>query len=385
MRIFLSCQQALRSHPVPSYSYWEYYLRNALLEAGHELIETPQVDWAQGLVRMPAGERAAWLGQTWSRTVDFLREENAKRRVDLFLGYLFPDQVEPSAVQSVRSLGIPTVNFFCDNVREFTRVPSSFSGFDLHWVPEKEAQAMYASAGLAYVYAPMPIWVRPEFRGVDPAETGEIVFVGSHDDLREDLLGDAVERGLPVQIYGSGWGAVGRGERPPTAPALGRLANQLAFLRAHGVRGFAMRATYRFRRRRPAGWSTGRIHPNVFADGYFRTIRESQVVIGVNRCPSFQRPFSSPLRYSRLRDIEAPMLGACYLTEMAPGLEDLFEVGTEIEAYRDAGEMVEKAKRLQGDPARRSQLRSKAQRRALSEHTIARSIEKVARRLGIPQ
>ncbi len=77
------------------------------------------------------------------------------------------------------------------------------------------------------------------------------------------------------------------------------------------------------------------------------------------------------------------MLGACYLAEMAPGLEDLYEIGAEIESYRNAGELVEKAERLQSDAPMRLRLRQNGQRRALSDHTIARSLKRIVERLGI--
>jgi len=144
MRIFLSCQQALRRHVVPAYAFWEYYFKQALIEAGHEIIETPAVDWAEGLTGLSQAERTHWLDVTWTRTLDFLRVEHARRRVDLFLSYLFPNQVEPGGLVAIKNLGIPCVNFFCDNVREFTRVPDNYRSFDLHWVPEAEARVLYA-------------------------------------------------------------------------------------------------------------------------------------------------------------------------------------------------------------------------------------------------
>ncbi len=50
---------------------------------------------------------------------------------------------------------------------------------------------------------------------------------------------------------------------------------------------------------------------------------ESMITLGINRYPSFHFPISKPDSYSRLRDIEAPMLGACYLTEWTEGIEEL--------------------------------------------------------------
>lgn len=76
------------------------------------------------------------------------------------------------------------------------------------------------------------------------------------------------------------------------------------------------------------------------------------------------------------------MLGACYLTEYAPGIEQLYNLGTEIEVYRDAFELADKVRALQADPAQRRSLRRAGQRRALSHHTVARSFDRILRELG---
>lgn len=384
MRIFLSAQQALRRHAVPGYAFWEFYFKQGLAEAGHEVIETPGVGWAEGLTALTPEARTRWLGDTWTRTTDFLRTEHARKPVGLFLSYLFPDQVEPAAVATIRALGIPCVNFFCDNVREFTRVPASFRSFDLHWVPEADACALYTTAKLPFVYAPMPMWVPPQLRTVPEKENADITFIGSYDLLREDLLGDAVARGLPLRLHGDGWRSGGPGTTPPPRTLGGTVSNQFAFLRTHGLRGFAMRATYQLHRPRPNGWIEQCWQPLTEREDYFRTTRESQVVLGINRYPSFRHSFSNPGRYSRLRDIEAPMLGTCYLAERAPGLADLYDLGTEIETYGDATELVEKATQLQRDPSRRTTLRRLGQRRALADHTLARSLARITARLGLP-
>ena len=72
---------------------------------------------------------------------------------------------------------------------------------------------------------------------------------------------------------------------------------------------------------------------------YVEITQQSMITLGVNRYPSFRYPLNKPDTYSRLRDLEAPMLGACYLTEWTEGLDDLYELGTEIETYKTAEEM----------------------------------------------
>ena len=77
------------------------------------------------------------------------------------------------------------------------------------------------------------------------------------------------------------------------------------------------------------------------------------------------------------------MLGACYLTEWTEGLDTLYEPGTEIETYRDAAELAAKAQALLADPARRRRMRAAAQRRALSDHSIGRSLARITAQLGL--
>jgi spore maturation protein CgeB len=90
-----------------------------------------------------------------------------------------------------------------------------------------------------------------------------------------------------------------------------------------------------------------------------------------------------PLSYSRLRDIEAPMLGACFLTEWTEGLEHLFELGLEIETYRTPDELVEKLSSLTREPDRRRAMRANAQRRALAHHSVGQSLGKLFGALGV--
>jgi spore maturation protein CgeB len=107
------------------------------------------------------------------------------------------------------------------------------------------------------------------------------------------------------------------------------------------------------------------------------------VTIGVNRVSTDRASDSRPLTYSRLRDIEAPMLGACHLTEWTEGLEHVYDPGDEIETYRTAEELAAKLAELRQDPERRRRLRERGQRRALAEHSVKRSIALITKRLGM--
>jgi hypothetical protein len=380
MRILLSCLQSLKRHPLPAYGFWRNYFVQGLLEAGHEVVEVPNVDWAEGLT-YPAGNALdSWRSRTWEIVKMFVQRELTQRPIHLFVGYFYPKQVETTAIHELQQTGIPCVNFFCDNVREFLKLPAEYRAFALHWVPEFEALPMYRDAGLTYIHAPMPCWVSETLRNSPHVETEPATFLGSADVLRRDLLGRALQGGADFVLRGPGWlGNVSQKNRSITSI----ISNQIDFVRQRGFRGLLRKLQAHARPLPQPSISESQIGATVFDDDYLRITREAMVTIGVNRVPTaFQSP-RRPLVYSRLRDIEAPMLGACYLTERTEGLEHMYELGKEIETYRTAEELTSKLSELRSDPPRRIAMRERAQRRALADHTVGRSMERIREHLGL--
>jgi hypothetical protein len=382
-RIFLSCLQDLKPHPLPAYDFWRQYLVKGAEEAGLSVIEAPGVDWAAGLLPLEREARRTWLADTWQRTLDFIRREHQRSPIRMFLGYLYPEQVDPAAIGELRRLGIPTVNFFCDNVREFRKVPEVYRGFDLHWVPEYEAMTMYQAAGLAHVHAPMPAWVPPEMRRADHSETEPATFIGSADVLRTALFSEALAGGADFVVRGRGWnGPAPSQSAVTTGSRTSVFINQWRFVRRFGVNGWVRKMQQRLRPLEAGTIPGERVGPTVSGDDYYRITQHAIVALGINRVPTFQRPLSNPLTYSRLRDIEAPMLGACYLTEWTEGLPHLYDLGDEIESYRTADELREKLAFLRRDTEKRQRMRRSAQRRALDRHSVAATLQRLTAALN---
>lgn len=392
MRIFLSCLQSRTRHPIPEYRYWEAYFKRGIEEAGHGWVEADDVDWAEGLVYPTRADATSWRDRTWERVVRQVREARDRGGVDFFLGYLDPRMVEPDAIAAIRALGIPVVNFFCDNVREFVRVPDEFRSFDLNWVPELEAVRMYARDGVPHIHAAMATWIPPEQRTHGHDEEYGVSFIGSRDALRERLFADAIRLGLGVELRGAGWPqpsaaevlvAAGGGESRARRRVRRVAANQIAFVQRFGVAGLGRKIAERFREPVPDDVFLPYVRPRPDHDEYVRITQRSRVTLGVNRYPSYRRPFGRPGTYSRGRDIEAPMMGACYLTEWTDELGSMYELGREIETYRTPDEMVGKVEALSRDPRRRREMRQRAQRRALADHSVPRTIARIAERLAI--
>jgi len=387
MRVLVSCLQALKEHRIPAYGFWRTNFLRGIEEAGHEPLEVPGVDWAEGLACDDGPALEEWRGRTWGAVQDFVRGQSLIAPIDLFIGYLYPRQIERAAIRELQRLGTPCVNFFCDNVREFRHVPSEFAPFDLHWVPEFEALPMYKAAGWAHIHAAMPCWVPKHLRTPPERETELPNFIGSTDALRRNLLGAALSEGAEFLIRGKGWNVENSARNK--APArrsgfVGKVIRQLALARSHGVGAVVHKIEQRVRPLRGAPIPTSSIaDAPVGMEEYHRLTREAMVTLGVNRVPTAHAPLRRPIVYSRLRDIEAPMLGACYLTEWTAGLEHMYRLGSEIETYRTSQELVAKLTELRTNRERREAMRRSAQKRALEEHSVVRSVARIAERLGV--
>jgi spore maturation protein CgeB len=375
MKIFLSFLQSAKQHPIAAYSFWEYYIKNGIVESGHEWIECNTVDWAYGLVPQSKTAFNHWKSQAWEKTVNLIKTN----RPDLFLSYLYPEQVDANAIAEIQKLGVYCVNFFCDNVRLFKAAPHIYEKFNLNWVPEYKAVKLYQKAGFPYIHLPMPMWIEPKYRQPETNELDSISFIGSKDIQRQLLLEKLfeLEPGLKLNIYGSGWVNIEQEMGLKKQPVINKVGNQIHFIGRYGLKAYLNKL--KFGRFSPK--MSNNLHQLIkgtlnFED-YTRITRESKITIGINRYPSFNYPLLQPNTYSRLRDIEAPMLGACYLTEWTEGLDQLYDLGNEIETFENHDQLLEKIKELQVDKTKRKQLRIKGQQRALAKNTVGESLNKI--------
>jgi hypothetical protein len=384
LKILLACQQSPHRYAIPAYGFWRTYFVEGLREAGHEVVEVPAADWARGLTGLPGGEHRLWRDEIWSRT---LATAHGTPGIDLFLGYLYPQQIEPAAVRELQRRGLPAVNFFCDNVREYRRLPAEFAPFDLHWVPEHAALPLYAARGWPAVFAPMPCWVPPARRKIPEREEAAVSFIGRRDALRAELLATAAHSGLPLKICGGGWSADAAGTPPPRPTWRARLADWREFRRRRGTRATWRRLTAPRATKSTADQFdfTPWLRPPADDDTYAEILGHSAVTLGINRYPVIGGGEGAPSTYSRLRDIEAPMLGACHLAEWAPELPLLYEVGREIEVFRSADELIAQSRALLADAPRRRAVRIAGLRRAHADHSVGASVQAIARRLGLAQ
>jgi hypothetical protein len=226
----------------------------------------------------------------------------------------------------------------------------------------------------------MPVWVYAVTikKILKEEHTALISFIGSRDNLRAALLGDAIKKGLSIDIYGYGWNAERLKKTGPTSASFKKtLQNQIAFIKAHGIGSYTIRQLQRFESPKNYDLPGEHLKGPLSPEGYSHMTRTSAVTLGINRVPTFKKLGAELVRYSRLRDIEGPMMGACYLTENCEGIDHLYDIGSDIEVYTNADELAGKAAELLKNPQKRHLLRKNGQQRSLEELSIVASLRRL--------
>jgi hypothetical protein len=382
VRFFLSFLQSSKNHPIPAYNFWQYYIKNGIEEAGYQWTECTEVDWALGLVPQSKEVHQQWKDDAWAKTIEWLKNNP----VDIFLSYLYPQQVDKSAIREIQKMGIPCVNFFCDNVREFTKAPTEFDVFDLNLVPEYKAIEFYKAAAYPYINLPMPMWIPPGNRTPRTETNKQITFIGSKDIQRQLFFETVIAQSpqLPLNIYGPGWGkSTVDVVLPATYQLNKKIQFQWDFLLKYGIKAYLRKLQQRNYSPEVTPELESKIHGPISFEAYNNLTSTSMITVGINRYPSYSYPLNKPNTYSRLRDIEATMLGACYLTEYTDGIEELYDIGTEIAVFKTAEDFIEKVNELQADHKKRNSLKLNGQKRALGDLSIPNTLKKIIGALNL--
>jgi len=156
-------------------------------------------------------------------------------------------------------------------------------------------------------------------------------------------------------------------------------------LRRHGWLGGWLRTARQWRYRRESHRITREIAATLrgFAPDVTDTFSRYEVVLNFSHVWADGRPGSPLIPHVRLRDFEAPMSRACYLTGHTDEVAEFYEIGREIETYRTADELVEKTRFLLSHPVAAEALRDAGHRRARRDHTWERRFEQLFSAIGI--
>jgi len=360
---------------VPRSAWVDLNLRRSLEDMGHELVRFDFPGW-------PDDADADWQAHGKPRTNQHLLDAfRAAGRVDLFFGYFYSSVVYPETIRQIKQSGVPIVNFSCNNVHQFELVRDIAPEFDLCVVPEQAAQADFKRVGARpvriqlaanpRVYHPMPV-----------ARTYDVTFVGQRYADRAELLHHLHSNAIAVRAWGAGW-------QPRKRLDVAHLKAGLALVedeRWDGIRRM-------LRSRLAAGpaattSSSDSLDTSVFGGprllqrDLVTMFSRSRLSLGFATAGDSHRS-AQRLTHLRLREFEAPMSGALYLTEHKEELAEYFTPGEEVLTYANRDELLEKTRYYLAHHEQAERVRRAAFQRARHEHTWQHRFSDLFARLGI--
>lgn len=321
---------------------WQKHFYDGLKQAGVDVVLPRGIDF--GWARPP-------------QTVDPLRTANARGRVsDALLAQIltadggppqavlsccFSNDVELDLVDRVRAAGIPWVNFFCDSLYAFEWVSALAARTSVNWFVESKAEVSYRKLGVPYLLAPYAL--NPEALPVAScqAPVHPLLFVGTAG--RSRIRSAALIRLSGADLHLRGWGWKEVLDAKTKSSSLVKQAGRAVIRKLFGAR----------------------VGGYLDDETLLAELRRSAVVLGLNEGGSGPNVH----RYLKLRDLEFPGMGCCYLTQHHADLAEVFELGKDIFTFQSPWEASRLAKDLARHPSECRAIGHRARARVLGEHT----------------
>jgi len=344
---------------------WRRHFYEGLQAALPSVVLPVAVDfaWARPAAQAPTGpspDREAASERLW----DQIRVAHAKDGLDAVISYCFSSDVDPVLVERTVGVGIPWINFFCDSTYAFDLVERLARVTSLNWFPEHSALPRYHALSRAYLCRPYAI--NPTALPDAACETAQhaLGFVGAPTGNRVIRLASLRLLGSRTTVRGEGW------RRTNTRPVR-RATPTRSDRRMRG--SFIERVLLRVL----TPLVRGDAQPLV-DDAMVPFLSRCRVVLGLNEGRDHEGRYES---YMKLRDVEFPGYGCCYLTQHNPDVEHAFEIGREVLTFRHAAEAASHVRRCARHADEARAIGQAARRRVLADHTWTARLPELARAL----
>lgn len=358
MRIFYAADHTPNAL-IPSSRLWTANLYMPLVDLGHEVIAF-DYDLSEHQKNLDPADphQAAWIEQHRPQLeralVDQVERAHRKQPLDLFFSYFYSAMCRPRAIEAIKALGIPTMNWYCNASYQLHLVAELAPAYDVCLVPEAFRLQDYRDLGANPIY--MQEAANPSiYKPCDVPLAYDVSFCGMRYGDRPAFVDHLCRAGLDVHVFGPGWLEADRQARSLRS-RLGRFGRGPGPLPAAG--------------------------PPLSDERMVRLYSESRISLGFSSCGETHRAGERILQV-RLRDFEAPMSGAFYMVEQMDELAEFFVPDEEIVFYRDAEELADKARYYLQHAEQRERIRRAGHRRALAEHTWQHRFTKVFSELGL--
>ncbi|GAC1322571.1 MAG: hypothetical protein NVSMB2_19930 [Chloroflexota bacterium] len=382
-------------YAVPRSAWVDLNLRRSLEDMGHTLVRFDFPGW-------PDDADPVWVQRGKPRTNERLlrtfRSALQSGPLDLFFGYFYSSVIYPDTIDLIRQSGVPTVNFSCNNVHQFDLVRDIANRFDVCMVPELAALEDFRAVGARPVR--IQLAANPNiYRPYPEPRRYDATFVGQRYADRTEYLQHLYMHGVGVRAWGAGW-QPRKGLDVAHAKAAWALVEDE---RMDGVRRLVRQRLARYRTQSVLAPGSPNVAervtampdtaaqridtsayggPRLLQRDLIKMYSESRISLGFATAGDSHLR-ATRLRHLRLREFEAPMSGALYMTEDQPELREYFTPGREVLTYTDRDDLLDKVRYYLAHAELSERIRWHAWERARREHTWQHRFQDLFSVLGL--
>jgi len=254
--------------------------------------------------------------------------------VDILIGQMWADIYSAEVLKKIRNIGIPVINIAMDD-----RLPIHWttkanyrmgsvgfgSGADLVLTTSAETCAWYAAEGMSAIF-----WLLASDANLFSSRKTDlkdinILFIGNRYGIRAKIVDEMHKRGLSVTCYGQGW---------PNGPVKAEKNTELS--------------------------------------------KRAKIILGIGTVGH-----CSDIYTLKLRDFDALMTGALYITHRNPDLLKIFVEGVHLECYESLDELYQKLSFYLSHPTKREHIGKQGQQLAKERHSWDYRLLNTFRHLGL--
>jgi len=327
---------------------WRANLHDSLVALGHEVIEF-RYDMAQTFRRLSDAE---FIAENRPRLGRELLAQVRSAQPRLLFTYFYDACVEAAALDEIRSLGVTTVNWFCNASYQLDLVRTIAPHYDWCLVPERFRLDDYRALGARPIYCQEAANPR-RYRPRDVPLEFDVAFAGQCYADRPDIVRWLRENGVDVRVWGPRW------------------EHHVAHRSRNPFRWFS----------KPRGLPAGSVGGVLSDDALVALYSRARINLGFATVGETHHAVR--ISQVRLRDFEVPMSGGFYLAEHSDELADFFTPGVEIETWRTRDELLDKCRYYLARDHERRRIAAAGRDRALREHTWEHRFTAAFREMGL--
>jgi len=296
---------------------------------------------------------------------DFLNAHKQKP-IDIFFSYFFKSCIYPDVVREISRRGIVTINFSCNDLHQFYLVDGIADAFDICATSIKSAFPFFKAINAKpyhFQMAANPNFYKPYNVPIEY----DVTFVGQKYSNRAEYMYFLLKGGIDVRVWGPGWTSFdrpgGEGGRVGHSPLKTYVAKLLDFknLPKRLIRKAKSKIYEKY---------LNDVSGNSLSDEeVVKLFSRSRISLGFSVVNDGSDKEKGSNTHLRLRDFEAPMSRAFYVTGFCEELADHYVLDREVVCYMSKEELLDKLEFYLKQPNLRESIRDAGHQRALNDHT----------------